>query len=81
MKYKRYRGSPFTLGIFVLMLSAYIKESGKLPEKILLPPEEYCYLTFYRMIDNDFRTTIPWDDFNGIPLEVDTSEQEHHFYT
>lgn len=79
MKYERKQYGLFTLAQFIFQIKEYVKENGKIPDKIILPPEEYVFLTFFRMNKENYTSIIPWDNFNGISLEVTMDKQEFEF--
>lgn len=80
MKYERKKNTLFTLMQLIFQIKEYVKDNGKIPEKIVIPPEEYVFLTFFRMNEKNYSSIIPWDNFNGIPLEVNMEKQEFEFF-
>ena len=78
-EFKRKVMSIFTISELVKQLAIWVKDNKQIPSAILLPPEEYVFLGWYRESASGYTEKIPWDTFRGIPIKLTTKKQKCNF--
>lgn len=73
MKYQR-KSAVFTLKSILDQMVEYIKETGRLPVEIYLPPEEFLGINY---LFNDLERRVEF--FLGVPLKLTLTDQDIPF--